>query len=151
MNKNVHNEESIENTNPVGRPKLDLNPELIEDLAGIGCTMIEIAKICKCSVDTLERNFADVIEKGREEMKMSLRRKQLKVANEGSKDKESASVTMLIWLGKQYLGQRDKHEVSGPDGGPIQHEVVDLKRLNDEQLAELEYLVETATPAPPAN
>lgn len=134
-----------ENKNPVGRPKLDLDPVLIEDLAGIGCTMIEIAKICKCSVDTLENNYSDVIEKGRADCRMSLRRRQLDVAHNGSKDKERASVTMLIWLGKQMLGQRDKHEVSGPNGGPIEHEVIDLARLDNEQLAELESLVESAT------
>lgn len=137
--------------NPVGRPRLDLDPALIEDLAGIGCTMIEISKICKCSVDTLERNFADVIEKGREEMKMSLRRRQLEVAHKGSKDKEVASVTMLIWLGKQHLGQRDQHELSGPNGGPIKHEILDLARLDNEQLAELESLVESATARPEAD
>jgi hypothetical protein len=27
---------------------------------------------------------------------------------------------MLIWLGKQFLGQSDKNELSGKDGGPIQ-------------------------------
>ena len=27
---------------------------------------------------------------------------------------------MQMWLGKQYLGQSDKQEQSGPDGGPIQ-------------------------------
>ena len=29
---------------------------------------------------------------------------------------------MLIWLGKQYLGQSEKHELSGPAGGPINQE-----------------------------
>jgi len=29
---------------------------------------------------------------------------------------------MLIWLGKQYLGQSEKHELSGPAGGPISQE-----------------------------
>lgn len=135
-----------ETPNPVGRPRLDLDPNLIEDLAGIGCTMIEISKICKCSVDTLERNFADVIEKGREEMKMSLRRRQLEVAHKGSKDKEVASVTMLIWLGKQHLNQRDKQEITGVDGGAIVHEHgFDLTRLSTEQLEQLRDLVESAT------
>jgi len=26
--------------------------------------------------------------------------------------------TMLIWLGKQYLGQRDRPDITGPDGDP---------------------------------
>jgi hypothetical protein len=35
---------------------------------------------------------------------------------------EGGNATMLIWLGKQYLGQSDKtqHELSGPGGGPIE-------------------------------
>jgi hypothetical protein len=31
---------------------------------------------------------------------------------------------MLIWLGKQMLGQRDRSEVTGADGNPIVTEVV---------------------------
>ena len=34
------------------------------------------------------------------------------------------SATMQIWLGKQYLGQKDKQEQSGPDGGPVREYVV---------------------------
>lgn len=65
--------------------------------------MIEIGSIVECSVDTLERNFADVIKKGRERGKSSLRRKQFEMAMNGN-------VTMLIWLGKQHLGQTEKVE-----------------------------------------
>jgi len=46
--------------------------------------------------------------------KLSLRRKQVELAVEGNP-------TMRIWLGKQYMGQKDKHETSaegelGPTG-----------------------------------
>lgn len=133
------------NPNPVGRPALNLDEMLIEELAGIGCTMIEIAKICKCSVDTLERNFADVIENGRENFKMSIRRAQYRAATEGSKKGEHLNPTMLIWLGKQHLNQRDKQEITGADGGPIQHEHIDLTGLSDEDLATVERIVGTAT------
>ena len=44
---------------------------------------------------------------------ISLRRKQFEVANGGS-------VPMLIWLGKQYLNQKDKSEVSGEAGNAIE-------------------------------
>lgn len=149
MAKKNPNPDSV--PNPVGRPALDLDEFLIEELAGIGCTMKEIAVICKCSVDTLERNFADTIEKGRETAKMSLRRRQWQVAMEGSKDKEHANPTLLIWLGKQLLNQRDKQEITGADGGPIQHEHIDLSRLSNEQLADLERLVESASANPAGN
>jgi hypothetical protein len=31
---------------------------------------------------------------------------------------------MQIWLGKQYLGQRDKQEQSGPNGGPVNEYII---------------------------
>ncbi len=86
-----------------GRPKLELDAKLIENLAGIGCPNKEIAAVAGCSVDTLERNFAAVIEKGRENCKTRLRKKQIEVALGGN-------VVMLIWLGKQILGQAEKIE-----------------------------------------
>jgi len=104
-------------------PRIELDLELVEKLAGIGCTMIEIAAVCKCSVDTLERRCADVIIKGRESAKASLRRMQWKKAEKGN-------TTMLIWLGKNMLGKRYKnyYEHSGKDSGPI---VWDIKFNGD--------------------
>jgi hypothetical protein len=95
-----------------GRPKLQIDGELVEKLAGIGCPNKEIASIVGCSVDTLDRHFADVITKGRENGKTRLRKKQIEVALAGN-------VTMLIFLGKNMLGQADKQEISGPDGSPV--------------------------------
>lgn len=83
------------------RHKLPIDADQVEKLAAIMCTMKEIASVVKCSVDTLERRFADIIEKGRDRGKMSLKRKQYEVAMSGN-------VSMLIWLGKQHLGQKDK-------------------------------------------
>lgn len=80
--------------------KLDIDEDVVRELASIACTMIEIAAVVNCSVDTLERRFADVIKRGRETAKTSLRRFQWKAA-------EGGSVPMMIWLGKQLLGQRD--------------------------------------------
>lgn len=34
------------------------------------------------------------------------------------------NTTMLIWLGKQRLGQSDKNELTGKDGGRLVIEVV---------------------------
>lgn len=63
--------------------------------------MKEIAAVCDCSVDTLERRFADVIQRGREKGTMSLKRKMFETAMNGN-------VTMQIWLSKQHLGYSDK-------------------------------------------
>ena len=43
---------------------------------------------------------------------MSLRRKQFETALAGN-------VTMMVWLGKQYLGQKDKTEITGENGGSL--------------------------------
>lgn len=84
----------------IGRPPLDLDPELLETLAGFNLSMAEIAAVAKCSVDTLERRFAEVIESGRANGRASLKRRQFSVAMDGNP-------TMLIWLGKVMLGQKE--------------------------------------------
>ena len=92
--------------------KAEFDDDLIFDLAKHGCTYEEIAEITKCNKATLVRNKRDLIAEGHSIMKKSLRRKQLEVAlNDGN-------ATMLIWLGKQELGQKDTHQMehTGKDG-----------------------------------
>lgn len=85
----------------MARPKKLIDESLVEKLAAIHCTMEEISSVCECSVDTLERRFADIIKKAKDKGKTSLRRHQWEVAQKGN-------VSMLIWLGKQLLGQKDQ-------------------------------------------
>ena len=84
----------------VGRPKIELDEDLLLKLATIHCTMKEMADIMGCSEDTLKNNFSGIIDKGKAEGKMRLRRKQVEVAMQGS-------APMLIWLGKNLLSQSD--------------------------------------------
>ena len=84
----------------VGRPKIEIDEELLYKLATIHCTMKEMVDIIGVSEDTLKRNFAGIIDKGKADGKMRLRRKQVEVAMSGNH-------TMLIWLGKQMLGQSE--------------------------------------------
>ncbi len=86
-----------------GRPKIELDPKQVETLAGLQCSYDEMAAVLGCSPDTLSRNYADAIKRGRENAKASLKRRQFEVAMKGN-------VTMLIWLGKQYLSQSDKQQ-----------------------------------------
>ena len=116
----------------VGRPKANVDPRLVQQLASIGCSNKEIAAACNCSTDTIERNFAAEITKGRENGKTRLRKKQIEVALAGN-------VTMLIFLGKNMLGQADKQEISGPDGTPVMQ-----LPLSTEQDKNLSALVEIA-------
>jgi hypothetical protein len=69
-------------------------------LAAMGCTDSEIATWFDVKLDTLRYNFANVIAKGREDLKQSLRMSQIKLALSGN-------ATMLIWLGKNILGQQE--------------------------------------------
>ena len=94
----------------MARPKLEINSEQVRKLALIQCTMNEMASVLGCSVDTLERRFADIIKEGREQGTMSLKRKQYEIAMGGN-------VTMLIWLGKIVLKQVEKREITADEQG----------------------------------
>lgn len=83
-----------------GKRKKVITPEDVYRLAALGCSDKEIARWFDMSVDTLNYNFKIILEKGREDLKHSLRRAQLKLALSGN-------ATMLIWLGKNLLGQSD--------------------------------------------
>lgn len=85
---------------PVGRDKKVVPPNEVYKLAAIGCKDREIADWFGIAEDTLRYNFKDQLFLGRENLKHDLRRAQIKVALGGN-------VTMLIWLGKNLLGQSD--------------------------------------------
>ena len=91
---------------PAGRPKKEIDYVTVEKLANIQCTQDEIASFLGISVRTLQRDeeFLKIYQKGQENGKMSLRRIQYKLAEKNT--------TMAIWLGKQYLGQKDIIESS---------------------------------------
>lgn len=109
-----------------GRPLIEIDEEKFEKLCFIHCTLEEISGFFNCSEDTVERwckreykmNFAVIYKQKSSRGKISLRRWQWRRAEEGDK-------TMLIWLGKQELGQRDKldNQVTGYNNGPIDVEV----------------------------
>lgn len=94
----------------MGRNKTELDEDVIVKLAAIHCTMDEIAHICGCIKDTIERRpeLMEKIHKARAEGKSSIRRHQWKLAQAGN-------ATMLIWLGKQLLGQKDVSRIELAD------------------------------------
>lgn len=95
----------------MGRPTIDIDWKEFDKLCGLQCTLEEIAGWFDCSADTIERRvhekygvtFAERFAKKRAGGKISLRRRQYEAAMSGNP-------TLLIWLGKQYLGQKDKFE-----------------------------------------
>lgn len=103
-----------------GRPLKEIDERQVKSLAGINCSLAEMAAVLDCSEDTLSRRFAEVIKKGRESGKMSLKRKQYEVAMSGN-------VTMLIWLGKITVGQVEQVR-----------QVVDQKSFNINATAEVQ-------------
>ena len=89
-----------------GRPRIEVDMSVVEQHASVGATQQEIASCLGISLDTLQRqkNFAAVYKRGMDKGCMSLRHKQFNLAKAGDK-------TMLVWLGKQLLGQSDKREI----------------------------------------
>ena len=91
----------------MGRPKIKIDENQFEALCGVQCTEVEIADFFDCSVDTIENwcketygeTFSDIFKKKSSYGKISLRRTQFRLADK--------SVPMAIFLGKQYLGQKD--------------------------------------------
>lgn len=91
----------------MGRPKIEIDQLQFEKLCSIQCTLVEIADWFECSEDTIERfcketynkTFAESFKKHSSGGKTSLRRAQFALAKKNA--------TMAIWLGKQYLGQKD--------------------------------------------
>jgi hypothetical protein len=93
---------------PTGRPKRVIDWQKSEFGCQINATKKEICKWLNIHDDTLEKyvkvqygeGFAVVYKKLSVDGIISIRRMQFKKAQEGN-------VPMLIWLGKQYLGQSE--------------------------------------------
>jgi len=85
---------------------LKISEEDVRKLAERFWTITEIAAFFNCSDKTISNRFSDIVAKGKESGKAKLRDLQLKSAMSGN-------VTMQIWLGKQYLDQTDKTNISG--------------------------------------
>ena len=81
--------------------KNDIPPEKVQMLASFGCSYIEIGKYFGCSEGLIRRRFRTEYERGREEMKLSLRQMQWKAC-------QAQNSALLIFLGKNYLNQTDK-------------------------------------------
>jgi len=102
---------------PVGRPLIQIDQKQFETMCALQCTLSEFAAMFSCSEDIVENwckrtygmNFTDVFKLKRGSGKTSLRRKQYEKAMAGD-------TALLIFLGMNWLNQRDKHEHTGKDG-----------------------------------
>jgi hypothetical protein len=97
-----------------GAEKIEFNYDLVEGLGKIGATQREMALFFGVAQITIERRmtpgnayhdplFFAAYEKGAGQLFVGLRRKQIEIALNGDR-------TMLIWLGKNLLGQTDRLE-----------------------------------------
>lgn len=107
------------NRSGAGRKPIDVDVDELEKLCILQCTHEEIAAWFKCSIRTVENwakkpEFAEAMNRGKAKGRISIRRAQVKLLDAGN-------ATMGVWLGKQYLGQRDitPIELTGPNGDPV--------------------------------
>lgn len=118
-----------------GRPKANIDWDKVGKLLNAQCNAVGIASVLGISTDTLylrcqednKMEFTAFSELKKSEGKELLRAKQYQIAMTGDK-------TMLVWLGKQYLGQSDKTEVSASlnmTADTIKSEIEKRKELLD--------------------
>lgn len=108
---------------PAGRPRKEIDADGVRKLAAIGCTQSEVAEYFGCAQSTISTNFRSEFSLGAAQSRISLRRWQFKRAQAGSD-------TMLIHLGKQYLGQAEKIDQTSTIR-PVEFEVIDDGRNSE--------------------
>lgn len=97
-----------------GPPKREFDHELFEDCCHIHCTVEEIEALMRADIQTIydwvERHYGEKFSKVREHYmsggKRSLRRAQL--------DQAQRNPSMAIWLGKNWLKQKDNKDEERP-------------------------------------
>ena len=97
----------------MARPLKEIDKHQFENLCGLQCTKEEICSFFDLTDKTLEnwckrtykKGFSDVFRIKRGKGKISLRRSQFRLAE--------TNASMAIFLGKQYLGQKDVQQIEG--------------------------------------
>jgi len=97
--------------NKGGRPRKELDWKTLDNILQFGARLLDCSDLCEVSEDLIQKRirekfdctFSEYRERKMSKMRMKLLQKQYDVAMKGN-------VALLIWLGKQHLGQKDKHE-----------------------------------------
>ena len=97
----------------MGRPRKEIDWVQFDKLCYIQCPLTEIAAWFECSVDNIENkvkeahgvSFSVYSAQKRGPGKTALRRRQYEAAMAGDR-------TMMIWLGKQWLDQKEKQDIT---------------------------------------
>jgi hypothetical protein len=93
-----------------------------------------LAKLLKIDVETLTKYYSEEIETGRERATMVVASKLFKTATNNSLIHKNALQAQIFWLRTRGGGafiEKQQHELSGPDGTPIQTQNI----LTDEERA----------------
>lgn len=133
----------------MSKPKKKVDEQLLSQLAGINCTYDEMARILssqgnKISSKTLRRRYRELVEDGRANGKVSIRRKLFWHALEKN------SVPALIHLDKTVNKSSEKIIVEGEVEHVHEHthtakeKAPDLSNLSEEELDNLQALLEKA-------
>ena len=118
----------------MARPRKEIDKRDFESLCTLQCTKEEICGFFDVSDKTLENwfkrtyaeGFSEVFKKKRGKGKISLRRAQFRLAEK--------SASMAIWLGKQWLGQKDTVEIERPDEVVISNNLVEVIKISAQNL-----------------
>ena len=116
-------------------PNASFSHRAVQLLAQAGTPDTEIARLVGKTVDDLKAEALEALELGNTQHRVLLRVAQYRAAMVGDR-------SLLIWLGKQSLGQVDKavNEISGRDGKPIeiQDAANDVRSKISRMIAELQ-------------
>lgn len=105
---------------------------LLLNLSAEGYTQVEIAARLGVSEKTLSRFMTahpearEALDRGVDHLKASIRRKQIEIGLAGD-------TTMLIWLGKQHLGQKDQRHVEATGTVTFTHTVSETRRFLEQE------------------
>lgn len=119
-----------------GRPYKELDKAIFEQLCAMMCTKWEIADFFSCDEDTVNnwckriygKTFSEVWKEKNARGRISVRRAQYKAGV------EEGNITMLIWLGKQYLEQTEKQEVHSENNN---YNLIDFTNMSTEEIKKI--------------
>lgn len=127
-----------------GRPAFEATEnerKQVEALSGYGLPLEQIAVLVRkgISVETLTKNFAEELVSGKAKANSQVGRTLFQKATSGD-------TTAMIWWTKTQMrwSETQKVEHTGKDGAPIAMANVDLKGLNDTELAQMQTLLQKA-------
>lgn len=127
-----------------GRPKTQIDQRQFEVACGFQCTEEEICDLFGCCEDTLNSwcketykdengkpmTFSEVFKQKRNRGKASLRRSQFQLSKKNA--------TMAIFLGKQYLNQRDQVAIEHNAKNNLLEAIMSTKEVNTDDLPEVQ-------------